>query len=251
MLATAPALVLSMASVSAAIADQTATIHASVSPGRLGSPISLTATVSFSSSDPNPQPPVVKVAAYGPAGMTVDTRGAGICTASPSTLEEVGPSACPADSRVGFGKATGLQELAHELIPCPFTFEFFLRPKESGHLSLLIYVSAVTPAAEQLVLTATEVRAPAPYGIGIGFAVPIVHSLPEAPLGWVQRLSMTLGSAHVAYRRVIHGKQRLLHVRGLVAPRTCPRGGFPFEGVFEFADGSSTTSKATVPCPRS
>jgi hypothetical protein len=225
-------------------------IHANFSPDELGVPTNLSATASFSSNLPGSQPPIVKVAAYGPAGMLVDVRGAGTCTATPAALEATGPRACPADSRIGFGKAGGLEELAGELIPGPFTFEFFLRPKEQGHLALMIYVNAVTPAAEQLVLLAKEVRAPKPYGLGISFAVPIVPSLPGAPLGWVDHLLLTLGSANASFRKTIGGKSRLVHVRGLVAPHSCPRGGFPIEGAFEFADGSTTTAKASIPCPR-
>lgn len=231
-------------------ASESVALHASFSPDVLGAPTNLSATVSFGSDLPGSQPPMVKVAAYGPAGMVVDTRGAGTCTASPATLEATGPRVCPADSRIGFGKAGALEELAGELIPGPFTFEFFLRPKEDGHIALMIYVDAVTPAAEQLVLVAKEVRAPKPYGVGIGFAVPIVPSLPGAPLGWVDHLLLTLGSGRASFRKTIHGKSRLVHVRGLVAPRSCPRGGFPIEGSFEFADGSTTTAKASIPCPK-
>jgi hypothetical protein len=231
-------------------AGESASIHANFTPDVLGAPTNFSATASFSSTLPGSQPPIVKVAAYGPAGMTVDVRGAGTCTVSPATLEATGPRACPANSRIGFGKATGLEELAGELIPGQFTFEFFLRPKEDGHLALMVYVEAVTPSAEQLVLVASEVRAPKPYGLGITFAVPIVPSLPGASLGWIDHLLLTLGSAHAGFREQIHGKSKLVHVRGLVAPRACPRGGFPIEGNFEFADGSTTTSKASIPCPR-
>ncbi|HEX3911545.1 MAG TPA: hypothetical protein VHW67_12685 [Solirubrobacteraceae bacterium] len=233
----------------AAQAVENVAIHPTLTPNRLGAATNFSATISFGSDLPGLQPPMVKVTAYGPAGMSVDVRGAGTCTASPATVVASGPSACPADSRIGFGKAVGLQELAGELIPGPFTFEFFLRPKEQGHLALMIYVNETTPASEQLVLLAKEVHAPKPYGLGISFAVPIVPSLPGAPLGWVDHLSLTLGSGHAAYRRTVHGKRRLVHVKGLIAPRKCPPGGFPIEGNFEFADGSTTTSKATAPCP--
>jgi hypothetical protein len=230
-------------------AAENVTIQPRFTPDKLGAATNLSTTVSFGSDLPGLQPPMVKVTAYGPAGMSVDMRGAGTCTAGPATLQAAGAKACPADSRVGFGKAVGLLELAGELVPGPFTFEFFLRPKEQGRLALMIFVNAVTPASEQLVLLAKEVRAPKPYGVGISFAVPIVASLPGAPLGWVDHLSLTLGSGHAAFRRTIHGKQRLVHVRGLVAPRVCPPGGFPIEGDFEFADGTTTTSKTTAPCP--
>ena len=234
-----------------AYAAERVAIHANFTPDVLGASTNLSATASFSSALPGSQPPIVKVTAYGPAGMSVDLRGAGACTASPAVLEATGPRACPADSRIGFGSAVGLEELAGELIPGPFTFEFFLKPSEAGHIALMAYVNAVTPASEQLVLLAREVRAPKPYGLGISFAVPIVPSLPGAPLGWIDHLLLTLGSAHASFREQVDGKTKLVHVRGLVAPRTCPPGGFPIEGSFEFADGSKTTSTASIPCPRS
>jgi hypothetical protein len=231
-------------------ATENVSVQASFRPNRLGAPTNLSAAVTFRSTDSGPQSPVTKVTAYAPAGLLVDVRGAGICKATPIKLEETGPSACPADSRVGFGRGVGLFEIAHELVPGPFTLEFFLAPKENGHLVMLIYVNAVTPAAEQLVLVAREVRAPRPYGLGISFDVPIVPSLPGASLGWFDHVVLSLGATNVAYYRNVHGKTRLVHVKGVIAPKTCPRGGFPIEATIGFADGSTTTVNPTIPCPR-
>lgn len=98
-------------------------------------------------------------------------------------------------------------------------------------------------------VVAREVRASKPYGIGISFQVPIVPSLPGAPLGWVEHVLLTLGSTNTAYYQTIHGRRQLVHVRGLVTPRTCPHGGFPIEGDLEFADASTTVTRTTIPCP--
>jgi hypothetical protein len=230
-------------------ASETATLHASFSPDALGVSTNLSASVRFTSTTPGPQPPLTKVTAYGPSGMSVDVRGARTCTVTPAKLEAVGPTACPRDSRVGFGTATGLQELAGELIQAPFSLEFFLAPMQDGHLVLFIYVNAITPAVEQLVMVAREVRAPKPYGVGVSFQVPIVPSLPGAPLGWVEHVLLTFGSTNTAYYKTIHGRRQLVHVRGLVTPRTCPHGGFPIEGDLEFADASTTVTRTTIPCP--
>jgi hypothetical protein len=35
----------------------------------------------------------------------------------------------------------------------------------------------------------------------------------------------------------------------MVVPKTCPRGGFPVDGIVEFADNSTLTVKPTIPCP--
>jgi hypothetical protein len=231
-------------------AAENVSVQASFKPNKLGAPTNLSATVTFRSATPGPQSPVTKVTAYAPAGLLVDVRGAGICNATPAKLEEAGPSACPPDSRVGFGRGVGLFEIAHELVPGPFTLEFFLAPRERGRLVMLVYVNAVTPAVEQLVLVAREVRAPKPYGLGISFDVPIVPTLPGANLGWVDHVLLSLGATNVAYYRKVHGKRTLLHVRGVIVPRTCPPGGFPIEATIGFADGTTTTVNPTIPCPR-
>lgn len=232
-------------------AAETLSFQARFTPDQLGAPTNLSASATFGETEGAVLSPVTKVTTYGPAGMAMDVRGAGVCKVSPAMLEQLGPSACPADSRIGFGRATGLQELAHERIPGPFTLEFFLAPRQEGHLVALIYVNAVSPASEQLVLVAREVSAPKPYGLGVSFEVPIVPTIPGAPLGWVEHAFVTLGSADVAYYRTVHGHRRLFHVRGVVVPKTCPRGGFPIELQVQNADGSTAAAKTVIPCPPS
>lgn len=232
-----------------AAASEAVALHASFSPDRLGSPTNLSATISFSSTVAGPLSPVSALTTYGPAGMSLDVRGAGVCASGASHLEATGPSACPSDSRVGFGRATGLLELAGERIPEPLTLELFLAPRQDGHRTMLIYASAVTPTAQQFVMLATEVHAPRPYGLGVSIQVPTVPSLPGASLGWVQTALVTLGAADIAYYRTIRGRRTLVHVKGVTVPGTCPRDGFPMKGSVTFADGTVASAKTTIPCP--
>jgi hypothetical protein len=55
---------------------------------------------------------------------------------------------------------------------------------------------------------------------------------------------------NVAYFKRVHGKRTRLHVRGIITPKTCPRGGWPVASQFSFEDGSAVTAKSTIPCPR-
>lgn len=233
-----------------ASAAESFTVHASFTPDRLGVPTNLSATATFGSSAPGSLPPVTKVTAYAPAGMSVDTRGAGVCAVTAARLQEVGPSACPADSRIGFGNGQARMELAGEAVTGPFTLEFFLARPQGGHRVLLVYANATSPASVQLGLLAREIQAPKPYGIGLTFDIPIIPTLPGAGLGWVEHIALSFGSSNVAYYRTVHGRRRLLHVKGLIAPRTCPRGGFPIEAMVEYADATTSTAKTTIPCPR-
>jgi hypothetical protein len=231
-------------------AGETLTVHAGFTPDKLGGATNLSATAVFHSTTAGPQSPAVQLTAYGPAGMSVDTRGVSTCTATPEALQEAGPSACPASSRVGFGSGIGLTELANQDVPEHFTLEFFLAPSEHGHLAMLIYVDSFAPASDQKALVAHEVRGSKPYGIGITFEVPASPSLPGATLGWEEHVSLTLGASNAAYYKTTHGRRKLIHVKGIVLPKTCPRGGFPIEAMVSYADGTTGIAKTTTPCPR-
>lgn len=233
----------------AAWASETFTVRARFTPDKLGVPTNLSATATFASTTAGSLPPVTKVTAYAPAGMSVDVQGARVCTVTAAELQEAGPSACPADSRIGFGSGTAKSELGGEILSAQFTLEFFLAPSENGRRTFLIYVNSNSPSSLQLGLAAREIRGPKPYGIGLTFAIPIVPSLPGATLGWVERVLLTFGSSHIAYYRTVHGKRKLLHVKGILAPRSCPRGGFPVEAMVEYANATNSTAKTTIPCP--
>jgi hypothetical protein len=229
-------------------AAQTLSTHASFNPDTLGAPTNLSGSAVFGSTLGSVPSPIRYATAYGPAGLGVDVRGAGTCTAV--KLEEVGPSACPADSRIGFGGGTGLLELAGEVIHEPFTLDFFLGPQENGHLVILIYVNAVSPVSVQLVLVGHEVYGPKPYGWGIAFEVPIIPTLPGASYASVATTFFSIGDRKVGYFRHVHGKRELVHVKGLIVPRSCPTGGFPYEVTIRFADETSNTYKGAIDCPR-
>jgi hypothetical protein len=97
------------------------------------------------------------------------------------------------------------------------------------------------------VIVAKEVQAgPKPYGIGFEFEIPPIPTLPGAAYASVETNYFTIGSQHVAYYQNIHGKQKLVHVKGLIVPKTCPKGGFPFKIMISFLDGTSTTDTYTV-----
>jgi hypothetical protein len=231
----------------AAWAADSLMIEVHFTPDKLGVPTNISATAKFSSTTEAPPSPLNKVTIYLPAGMELDSRGAGICTAA--KLEAVGPDGCPADSRVGFGGGMGIIELAKEIIREPFTFDLFFAPKEDGRVVILAYVVGSTPVSFEIVVVAREIQAPKPYGLGFSVDVPPIPTLPDASNASVESAFITAGATNVAYYRTVHGKRTLFHVRGLVIPRTCPRGGFPFQATIDFADGTALTADPSVPCP--
>jgi hypothetical protein len=227
---------------------QALTLHASFSPDKLGASTNLSLNAKLLSSSTAPPPPIAKFILYAPAGLGIDTRGAGTCAVA--VLKQSGPRGCPTNSRAGFGGGMAALELPNETIHAPYTLDFFFAPKENGHLRLLVYASALIPAGVEFVLVAKEIPAPKPYGLGFSVEVPPISSFPGAPDASIESAFVTVGGAHVAYYESVHGRQTLVHLKGLVVPRRCPNAGFPTEGKVDFADGTTLTVNPTIPCPQ-
>ncbi len=234
---------------STARASESLSVSARFTPDRPNAPTNFSLTASFESSTTLPPSPVTKFTLYAPAGMEVDPHGVGTCAAT--ALEQRGPAGCPVDSRAGFGGGVAAIALPTETVHEPYTLDFFFAAKTRAHLQLLVYASAVAPESVELVLHAVQVPAPKPYGLGFSVEVPTITTFPGASDASIESAFVTVGGADVAYYEPVAGRRKLVRVKGIVVPRSCPRGGFPTEGTVEFADGATLAVNSTIPCPRS
>lgn len=229
-------------------AGNSLTVQEAFTPDVLGAATNLSITAGFTSSADVPPAPISRMTLYGPAGLGIDARGAGMCSAA--TLEQRGPAGCPADSRVGFGGGVAVLALPGQLVREPFTLDFFFGSRTSGRLRLLAYASGISPVAAELVVAAREIPTPAPYGIGFTVEIPQVATIPGAEYVSIESAYATIGASDVAYYRTVRGRRMLVRVPGLIVPRRCPAGGFPTRGIAEFADGATFTVDPAIPCPR-
>jgi hypothetical protein len=241
--------VLPFTAAATAHAAETVTItSAGFSPDRLGVPTNVFGSATIGSTNLPVPSPITHVNVYGPAGVTLSLEGTGTCNAA--ALENVGPEACPANSKAGFGGGEGVYEIAKEVITEQFTLDFFLGDNRPGHTVLLIYLNGSTPVSVQLVFTAPVIQGPKPYGLGFSVNVPLIKVLPEASDASARTTFLTIGASNVAYFKTVHGKRRLFHVKGIIIPKSCPRGGWPVASQFTFEDGSSVMAKRKIPCPK-
>lgn len=97
---------------------------------------------------------------------------------------------------------------------------------------------------------APVIQFPKPYGLGFSLEVPLIKVLPEASDASAISAFFTAGAKNVAYYKTIHGKRKLLHVKGIITPKTCPRGGWPGASEISFEDGSTVKSTVKIPCPK-
>jgi hypothetical protein len=233
-----------------ALAEETVSItEAGFSPNALDTPTNAFGKAVIGTINPVlPVPsPITHVDVYGPAGVTLNLEGTGICVKE--RLEQLGPQGCPADSKAGFGGGQGVYELAHEIVPEAYTLDFFLADNKPGHVSMLIFLKGSSPVSIEIVFTATVITGPRPYGLGFSVEVPLIKVLPEASDASATTAFLTLGAHDVAYYKKIHGKRKLLHVKGIILPEHCPHGGWPVASQFSFEDGSTVMAKRTVRCP--
>lgn len=229
-------------------AEEKIDLRASFTPNLLGSPTNASGTATVSSTTGGLPAPVIGFTVLGPAGTTVDTTGTGTCDVK--KLEAIGPRACPADSRAGFGGGLAAAQLGSQIIEEDFTLDMFLGDNDPKHIVLLIYAEGITPVSVQLVFTAPVVREPKPYGLGFHFNVPIIPTLPGATPAAVLKAHLTIGATNVAYFKKVHGRRKLVHVKGLILPKHCPRGGFAVKSEFFFADGTKVEAPIKTPCPK-
>lgn len=232
----------------AAWAAETLEVTAGFSPDKLGSPTNVHGTATIGSTEGGLPSPIKEATVMGPAGLSVDVKGVGTC--DPAKLEaSLEPNVCPKSSKAGFGGGVGEYELAKEEREEPFTLNFFRAPNENGHLVLLAFLNAISPVSVQLVLKAQIVNEPKPYGLGFTFHVPLIETLPGASPASAKSIFITLGAANAAYFEPVKGKRKLVHVKGIVVPKKCPRGGFPYATQITYYDGLTNTVKGTIPCP--
>jgi hypothetical protein len=234
---------------SSAQAEEQVTItRAGFSPAKLGAPTNAYGSATITSTTGPVPSPITHVNVYGPAGVTLDLRGTGVC--SKEKLENVGPKACPANSRAGFGGGIGIYQLGQELVEEQYKLDFFLSNNRPGHVEMLIFLSGSKPVAVEVVFKAKVITGPKPYGLGFSVDVPLIKVLPEASNASAKTAFLSLGAHNVAYYRKVKGKRKLFHVKGIILPKSCPRGGWPVASQFTFEDGSTVMAKRTVPCPK-
>jgi hypothetical protein len=239
------ALTMCACSAGAAQAAQSAKLHVSLSPERLGA--STTISFGFQITAPGAALPaaLTLLDVRLPPGMGVDTRGLATCT--PAALAH-GPRGCSRNSQVGSGSIDVRVPLGNATRPEIAALTVFNGPRKGGHTTLLFYAIGRLPIATQLVFTGVIVRGSS--GESIQAAIPLIPTLPEAPDAAIVAMRSTLGTRQLAYYRTVGRRRVRFTPKGATLPARCPAGGFPFSVAFGFNDATTATAAATVGCPR-
>jgi hypothetical protein len=242
-------LAMALTAARAAAASENATLHASFSPNRLGTPTTITFSFHLSTAEGSAPPPLMRMDLRMPAGMNYTSTTLGLALCKPAALVAQGLRGCPRNSRLGYGSA---------LVEVPFgtgggreipEIQAVAGPSTTGNLSVLFYANGLYPIDAQLAFSGEVLPDTGRYGSRLAATIPLVTSVPGGPDVSIVSVTTTIGPSHLTYYRHSHGRLVPFHPRGVSVPERCPHGGFPFAADFTFQDGSAATARTAVPCP--
>jgi hypothetical protein len=223
----------------AAQPSTSASIEPSLSPDRLRARGALTFTIHYAGGELGVPSPVRSAILDLPAGLTLDMPVLSSC--SETMLLAHGVKGCPAQSEIGTGHAVVIGNLGGAgPIAEHVTLWAFLGPPRNLQPTFEILGQGYAPLSVKMVLPATALPGRAPYGEDLAMSIPPIPTVPNEPDASVVSFSLTIGTS------ARHRKQRSATV---AVPSRCPRGGLPFAAAFTYADGSRSSSLATIPCP--
>lgn len=223
----------------AARAQTAASIAPSLSPNRLHARAALTFTMGFSGGRFGVPTPVSHVTVRFPAGMTLDIPHLSSCPAA--RLRAHGASGCPARSQIGRGHALAEIHAGTENIAEEASLWAFLGPPHNLQPTFEILAEGYTPLEERKVFTGAVIPDVAPYGEALTMSVPPIPTLMFEPDASIANFTLTVGPDK---------RHRTPGETAIRVPASCPTGGFPFAAEVLYADGSTSDTLATSPCPR-
>lgn len=252
-LARAPASALLILAVSATVTSsasaETAALHASFSPDRLGASTTIGFSFALHGGSGALPAPLSAVSLRLPAGIDYLSTTLGLAICKPAVLQARGPSGCPPNSLLGTGSA---------LVEVPFgsgagkeipEIQAVMGPPANENIVVLFYANGLAPVLAQIVMQAELIAGTDTTSGRLETQVPLIPSVPAGPPVSILSVTARIGPAGLTYYENRRGHRLAFHPRGVSVPAHCPRGGFRFSARFTFTDATSTSAAYSVPCP--
>jgi hypothetical protein len=225
-------------------------LSASFSPERLGK--GTTIRIGFHVANPSGEAPLAatEIQFFLPPGLGIATSELGLQNCLPAQLELLGRAGCPPNSLMGHGSATTAVPFGSHFVIEQTSVTLFSGPVQGSDPQLLFVTVGEYPVIAEVIFSALVLPAGPRFGGLIETKLPLVPSVPYGPDIALLGLQTTIGPAGITYREDIDGRIVDFRPRGILLPKSCPHGGFPFAVHLSFSDGSGASANATVPCPR-
>jgi hypothetical protein len=222
----------------AAFALATASMSVSLQPNRPRALAVLRLHVRYEDPQSDVPPPLRRAVLRLPQALGVEVPQLRSCSAA--TLRAHGPRGCPPQSRIGSGQALAEARAGSQTLSERVALSAFLGPPIGLGPTFEMFAQGLTPLEQRLVLSGTVVPDSPPYGEDLDLSIPPIATLTLEPDASIVALSLSIGSRVGGHRP---------RPNAVVVPALCPRGGLPFAVQSSFADGSSSTATASIPCP--
>lgn len=222
---------------SCAQAQASATIAPLLYPDRLDARSTLDFTIHLAEGNAGVPTPLRQAVLRFPAGLTLDIPQLSSCSAA--RLRARGAGGCSVQSQLGRGRALLEAPVGSQTVTEDISLWVFLGPLRNLQPTVEVLGQGYTPFDERVVLSATTRAATGPYGEALTLSIPAIPTLALEPDASLVAFSLQIGLA----------TQHRAHANAVRVPDQCPSGGFPFAADLTYADGSDTSSLATVPCP--
>lgn len=148
---------------------------------------------------------------------------------------------------MGYGNARAQVRIGTLTIGATAYLTVLAGPVTDGRMGLVTYVTGQNPFGVRLAYAGQVTDAP-PSHEELSMTFPAIPGIPEEARFALTRVSMTIGSQRVTYR---DPEGLRYHPDGIILPERCPRGGFTFNALLVFQDGTQATAATTVSCPPS
>jgi hypothetical protein len=180
--------------------------------------------------------PLTGVVVYLPAGTKLHPQGFATC--SNAILESHEVQKCPRRSVASpKGEVLGVVSFGGTRVQEKATVQAFFAPGNK----LAFFTEGTSPTSIEILSTGSFSTTPKPFGQKLNAVVPLVETVPGAPLASVLSIKIKVGAAF------IQGKKLVSY--GTV-PKKCPKGGFPAKTELKFLGGVTSTASIKVPCPK-
>ncbi len=238
-----------LAGAGARAAAETASLHASFTPDRLGTSTTVNFSFKLQGVGGALPAPLSAINLRLPPGIDYLSTTLGLAICRPAELAARGPAGCPPNSRLGSGSA---------LVEVPFgvgagkeipEIQAVMGPPANENIVVLFYANGLAPVLAQIVMQAELIAGSDTMPGRLDTQVPLIASVPAGPPVSILSVTARIGPAGLIYYESRHGRRVAFHPRGVSVPRHCPRGGFRFSARFTFIDASATNASYSVPCP--
>ncbi len=238
--------------VAAAGATPTTRFTAKFTPDRLGASTTITLTLHVGVRSGEEPQPLRMLDIEFPEDLGLASTTLGLASCNHSALLASGPTACPANSRVGEGKIELQAQLGSELVHEDIAISIYMGVAVDRHDVFELYASGSNPVIADFLFESSLLTAGAPFGYDMQTPVPSTEFLPGGSPAAIVSMRLVIGPPNLTYYRTVHGRRVGYRPVGISVPESCSRGrhSFPFLARLSFANGSHLDASASVPCRR-